>query len=412
MFRSILSLLLLASSARAAVVQAPSLRGVLPVLAPVWAVGPSWTPAAPALALSAPALTLTAPSLTPALPVAAAPARAMARPEAAVLPLTPAAFDGRSQPVAAALAASVQAIGRAPAAEAGPRLREIFSGPAPGRGEANGVREDEAAFVRVNRERRAEAQKVAYAKREFFDYRRGAFSPARAAEFAARALPLGEKAAVTGRDLLNLVMTKHAVHLDVPLDPARSDLSQVGVSEADLRAKTSAAGMRPYAVAAALEDAYRQGLVYRLHDEKGGRTLYGVPYEVRATLQLTVPEAVAPESTPTPKAGPSPLGRAALGLLARAETSADAELMEYVLQLAVAAVEDGHLAAADLPAGAMERWQALRLGSTSFGSSLLTVVETAQGGPLFADAKALARQAAETGLVDAGGLDALLRGIR
>ncbi|MBI3298298.1 MAG: hypothetical protein HYZ75_09055 [Elusimicrobia bacterium] len=420
MLKTLSLLLLLAPAARAQTVKAPTLRGTLPVVAPVWAVGPSWTPSA-ASSLIAPSLAV--PALSPVLPALALPVvaipRVVAAQAAAELPSA-----RKEKTVVASLEASVRALGR-PAAAPGRVINAIYDGPS-----RRAERAEEEALVEVRRERKAEVLVQAHAKRETLDYRRGSFSGARAAEFAAKPVRVSGEKAVTGRDILQLAMTPHAVHLDVPVDAERSDLGVFGVSDAQLREKAVAQGIQPYAaVIAALEDAFLQGLVYRLYDEKNGRTLYGVPYAVRAALDLKAPEAPQAAVVVAEKTGPSPLGRSALDLLAKIDAAADralsrgsaasaalgaadAELKEYALQLAVAAVEARQLTEADLPAGTMERWRNLRLGSSPFSSTLLTVLETAHGGPFFAEAKALARQAADAGLVLGADLDALLRELR
>lgn len=239
-------------------------------------------------------------------------------------------------------------------------------------------REHEEEFAYVNREaRNEEAHQRLHEEIPPLDYRRQAFSEAGAREFAEYQLDLGGRV-MSGRDALGLLVTPFAVVEGMPPDPRAVDFAGFGRGEGELREIADREGFSYHRLSDVLRVAHREGLVYRLHDTQRGRTYYGVPYEVRRALGLSV-EVEKPQLQPQPKAGSAFASKlAALAARLAREAPRD-ELAEFVAEA----------------------------GESSTG--VLSLVESAHGTEFWDDALAIAHAAAEEGRVDKAELESVLR---
>ncbi len=271
---------------------------------------------------------------------------------------------------------------------------------------------DGFALAELNPRRREELLH-AHAEIPALDYRRGSFNLEGAVEFLGMVhySPRGGQV-VTGRELLELVLTPHAVVLDVPLEPSRVDMSLFGKSDTQLRSLALQKGIPVFVVHDFMLKAFTYGMVYRVTDVKGGRTYYGIPYEVRQALELKSPELPAPspvKELPRQSAFGEALIAIARDALALEKND---EIFEFTAQIIQTAIKDGHLRPAQLPAEFLRRSEAIDLGEAPLSQALLTLLESSHGTPWFDKALALCRHAAEAGIMDRRVLESTLEDLR
>lgn len=252
-------------------------------------------------------------------------------------------------------------------------------------GDSGGRQEGAEEFQHVLRnEAKKEEAKHAYAERPVLDYLRARFNAESGARFLDELYDVGGEAELSGRALLEPVVTEFAVHLDVPLDPSRVDMSGFGRSERELRDIAAAGGFSPHAYHRFLDRAFKEGLIYRLSDNGAQKTYYGVPYEVRHALSLKPSEKKA-EEKPAEK---TPLKESAFGsaLAAFAERAKampkGEELIEFTAD-AVAAAASGE----------------------GLKDALLTLFESSDGTKWFDEISAVCEQAVSAGILTRRQLD-------
>jgi hypothetical protein len=384
------------------------LKSVLPATQSLGALGaaPTLTQSLKAPTLSvAPKLSLSLPQLSAGMIGSASVALPAAQTirAAAVSPSMQAgvAPSARTAPVAHALHSLKGSLNTPEGNRAG-RLREFFSG----RNFAHDEEfAEEEAFAHVERHARKEEVRYAEAERELLDYARGGMREDLAREFAEQEFDLKEGETWRGEDILRLVVTEFAVHLDVALDPGTNDLNRFGISDTDLYAKAESLGLRPWGVQEALGRAYRYGLVYRLHDSALQRTLTGVPYHVRRMFDLA-PEPVASEPVVEEVAVEVTAfaEQVAALILATAGLTDKDEIFEFAAQLALAAVAAGHVEESALPEDYLERAHSVGFETPKLDSAVLILLESAHATEYFAAAQRVAQAAASAGLVDGGEL--------
>lgn len=239
--------------------------------------------------------------------------------------------------------------------------------------------EQEEEFAYVNREaRREEARQELREEVPPLDYRRQALSEEGAREFGEYQLDLGGRV-MSGKEVLGLLVTPFAVVEGMPPDPRAVDFAGFGRGEGELRELADREGFSYHRLSDVLRVAHRDGLIYRLHDTRRGRTYYGVPYEVRQALGLTHEPPAPAVVLEKPKAE-SAFARKLEALARRLEREAPKdELAEFVAEAAESS------------------------------TGVLSLVESAHGTDFWDDALAVAQAAAEEGRVDKAELESVLR---
>jgi hypothetical protein len=399
------SLLLLALGARAA-----DLRPVEITLPSAALVGPA---GAAALSLQTPRLTTSLPpSVNPSAAVPQLALPAVPSLAARVAPQASAPSFGaralRSETTLGALGRFSGAVQASLRDGSGPGDGSDFSGYYDGERQ----HENEEELVRAEqREQKAEAVQYAHAERPVIDYLRGRFDPEEARELAGNVYELSDGDARTIKELLQLVMTAHAARTDNPPDLTRVDPTGFGVSDAQLRVIAEAEGLPAFALQRFLEQAFRHGLIYRLYDSGRQQTFYGVPQAVRDALGLKAPRAA--EDVAREKAKESAFAK---GLPALAEAAVKLpkgeELFEFAAQIVAAAVKGGLLSRDAVPPAFQKRADALSFDAPPLKDALLTLLESSEGTPWFARAKALCETAAQDGLLPRAELDQSLASLR
>ncbi|MBI4425512.1 MAG: hypothetical protein HY554_17405 [Elusimicrobia bacterium] len=267
--------------------------------------------------------------------------------------------------------------------------------------------QEERAQAPVELHRKREAKAYARAERPALDQRGQAYSPEGAREFAAELFDLGAERPASGRDVLALLVTPHAVIGAEAPDPAQADFDAFGLSDSQLYDLALSRAFSPARLHETLERAFRLGLVYRLADAVHRRTYTGVPHPVREALGLSA-FAVARPAEPSKPPSPA-LGKALEALAADAALLPDSdELFEFSAQLVAAALERGLLEAGGLPEGFRERSAALGFDVPAFRDALLTLLESSRGTTWLDRAVALGLDAAEAGLVERRELERFL----
>lgn len=342
--RTALALLLCAPSAFAA---APVLRlETAPLAASPFALGAG--PAA--LSFSVPGPASLAPSL--ALPSALIPSPALASPLLAAPALAVAARPTAALPALTAFTAL-------PAASAG----DAFDG----------------AFA----EKRVEAAKaVQYARAEIpvVDYLRGAYGEERAREFMEGVFTADEKK-FTGRELLSFVVTPESLNPDLVPDPDRVDFNRLGRTSTQIREIVGEKGMPYHPYERILQEAFREGLIYRLFNKNTSLTYYGVPPRVRADWGLDPAPVVEKKAEAPAEPVSTPFSEALAALAAEAVTIKDAELFEFTAQAVDAAIKAGKLPAGAVSKAFRARADALGYDVPSLSDAVITLSESAEGTP-------------------------------
>jgi hypothetical protein len=244
-------------------------------------------------------------------------------------------------------------------------------------------------FEHVRRqEKKKEEVKQAHSERSVLDYLRARFNPEAGAEFLDQLYDVGGENSLSGRALLEPVVTEFAVHLDVPLDPSRVDMSAFGRSERELRDIAEAGAFSPQAYHRFLERAFREGLIYRLSDSGVSKTYYGVPYEVRQALSLKASEKKS-EKPATAPAADSAFGSALSAFAERAKAMPKGEeLIEFTAD-AVRAAKSGD----------------------GLKDALLTLLDSSDGTRWFDEVSALCELAVTEGILTRRQLDEALENL-
>jgi hypothetical protein len=309
-------------------------------LAPISAVSVSLAPQAlVSPAFSAPSLALApVPALAPAPALAAVPALAAPSAPAAALP-------------------ALSALTVLPA----PSVGDAFDG----------------AFAE-RREKAAEAVQYAHAEIPVVDYMRGAYGEERAREFMEGAYAVDEKTSFTGRELLAFLVTPEALDPDLVPDPDRVDFNRLGRTTARIRDAVEEKGMPYHPYERILREAFREGLIYRLFDKNTSLTHYGVPPRVRADWGLEPAPDVEKKAAAAAPASTA-FSEALSSLAAEAVAIKDNELFEFTAQAVAAAVKEGRLPAAAVPAKFAERAARIEFDVPSLADAVLTLSESAEG---------------------------------
>lgn len=239
------------------------------------------------------------------------------------------------------------------------------------------------AFDGAHAERRvvkAEAVQHAHAEIPVVDYLRGAYGEERAREFMEGVFTADEKK-FTGRELLSFVVTPEALNPDLVPDPGRVDFNRLGRTSAQIREIVDEKGMPYHPYERVLQEAFREGLIYRLYDKNTSLTHYGVPPRVRADWGLE-PAPVVEKKTAAPAAPVStPFSEALSSLAAEAVALKDNELFEFTAQAVDAAIKAGRLSPDAVSPSFRARADALGYDVPSLADAVITLSESAEGTP-------------------------------
>lgn len=255
-----------------------------------------------------------------------------------------------------------------------PSLTALSALPAPSMGDAF-----DGAFAE-KRVVAAQAVQHAHAEIPVVDYLRGAYGEERAREFMEGVFTADEKK-FTGRELLSFVVTPEALNPDLTPDPDRVDFNRLGRSSAQIREIVDEKGMPYHPYERILQEAFREGLIYRLYNKNTSLTYYGVPPRVRADWGLD-PAPVVEEKAAAPAAPvATPFSEALTKLAADAVTLEDNELFEFTAQAVDAAIKAGKLPADAVSKAFRARADALGYDVPSLEDAVITLSESAEGTP-------------------------------
>ncbi len=241
-------------------------------------------------------------------------------------------------------------------------------------------RADTFVSVANHRAERPATQKM-HAPIPWFDYRMQGFSPVFAREFAEK--PIGNTSAglgLTGKDLLQQIVTDVAVMPSSLPSPERIDFGRFGVPEVTLREWAEKKDIPVYELHDGLQEAFRLGLIYRMTDLKNKMGYVGVPYSVRSHLNLESPVLKAPakdvEQTGVQENNPEQAVMLRLCEAALHLPEADKpELLEYTAQLVKAAISEGRLQSANLPEKYVEEARKFDFITPAFDDALATLAD-------------------------------------
>lgn len=254
-------------------------------------------------------------------------------------------------------------------------------------------------------QKKHEEKKELHMDRSVVDYRPSALYDAAADEFLARAFDMGTGRAWTGRELLALLLTPHAIVDGLAPDFSRVDVSLFGKSDGELREILDGHGIVPTLFHEMLGEAFNSGLIYRLNVSALGKTYYGVPYSARRGLQTAAPEAPKKEDPRDASAFAASLLKLAADVEARA---AGDELLEFTVQAVRSAIAEGVMKEGDAPAGLRAKMDEAASDGESLARALLTALESAYGTGLFEQAQAACREAVAAGLLAEAELEKVL----
>jgi hypothetical protein len=235
-------------------------------------------------------------------------------------------------------------------------------------------------------------------------------------------------ARVMGADFLHFLLTPECVDSAQPPTEEQwqeLDFTRYGKTEIEIKqflelkareqSKTSVLTLTNYFYADLLNQAMDQGLIYRLNNPKeDGKAYYGVPSHVRQALALewrpTI-ESIGQLSDLEPVKDRRVAMMSHLKLLLeQIPFEDDAEIDEYVAQLAINAVLQGHLSSQEVPVALQQLAQTLGLIPVPHYAGLTVLLEACRGTSLFKSVKRLCDAAVDANLLPAEDLDAVLSG--
>ncbi|PCI38933.1 MAG: hypothetical protein COB53_03990 [Elusimicrobia bacterium] len=266
----------------------------------------------------------------------------------------------------------------------------------------------ERAYAHV--ENRAAREEVRHAEQKLpvYDYLRTAFHAERAKEEFLNVEFDFSGETKTGRAILEFLLTPHAVAPDIELEPERMDMPLFGRSDSAIRDFSLAEGIRGWRFNEVMVQAFRLGLIYRVHDREGGKSYTGIPAHVRAALDLEAPPIEVPVVTENDPASDRESMTSLGALVARMEILAGKdELFEFAAQAADAAVGEGRMQWDDLPESFRKKAEPYRGEAGTLADAIITLVESAHETEWFDEAVTTAYAAADDGIIE----PALLREI-
>ncbi|HVE14493.1 MAG TPA: hypothetical protein VNI01_13930 [Elusimicrobiota bacterium] len=244
---------------------------------------------------------------------------------------------------------------------------------------------EEASVLVATARRERRAVQIQRAELPPLDYRSSSFNEDAAREFSKKRFRFGDKT-WSGRKILLMLLTPNAVVADLAVDPTRMDLATFGKSESSIWELARARRIPIHAIDDALKEAFRMGLVYRVHDRIAGRSYYGVPYPTRSALRLrsfrrAASLAVAASQRAAPRQQ-APWAEDLLQLAAQvADLPAKDETFELVAQAVLAAEKSGDIEAAKVPAGFQAKAEAIGFEVPPLSSALETLHDLLAGTP-------------------------------